>query len=705
MHLIESVLILITLVVLSNIISHFLVKIPVSLIQIIMGLVLALAIHWEIPLKTDWFLLLFIAPLLYNDGREFPRDELWNLRGPIIGNAILLVFATMLVGGGVIHLLIPQLPLAACFALAAILSPTDPVAVQSIAKQAHLPDRVLHLVSGESLINDASGLIGFKYGLAAAMTGVFSLTQAVGDFFYMSLVGAVIGLLLEWLFHSGQNWLLNTGVDDVVLHVISQLLVPFIIYFVAEEAFHASGVIAVVVGGLLHAWHGDRQMMRYSELSLLVHRTWHTVVYVLNGLLFLILGVEIAIVMRGAIRDDRIHNGLAIVDVVVVWLVLLIVRMGWTAGYLLVSRIKHREQTPISIRALFVSGLSGVRGVITLAGVLSVPTALANGQPFPQRSLMLFVAAGVILMSLLAAILFIPLLLNSDLSWRFRGSSTDDESQTQPDPLQTKTPEQVDAHRVQLYLYQRAIGQIEVDKTAENERAAKRLIREYHALMDQERRSSHQQQHLPHLVTVELNLRMVALNGERLTLQQLWRDNRILARNYRLFTEELELQQIRLTRLYEGKRRRTWRMYIHLLKRNLPQLLARFFIVWGGYQDTFYNEMFFIDKELAKGGLKYLSHYLKQPDIRSQKFDRQLIYRIVILYRNRIDHINELVRKQNEAYQEQFSYLRERSLIAQRSALQELREQGKISGALAKTIRQRINYTENVTLNLDHSAK
>ncbi|MEJ1318131.1 cation:proton antiporter [Latilactobacillus sakei] len=152
---------------------------------------MALLFSVEIPLRTDWFMLVFVAPLLFNDGRRFPKRELWALRGPIIGNAIFLVFVTTLIGGLAIHLLVPKLPLVASFALAAILSPTDPMAVQSISEQADLPPRVLHLVSGESLINDASGLISFKYGIAVAVTGYFSIQQAAGDFLYISIVGAI----------------------------------------------------------------------------------------------------------------------------------------------------------------------------------------------------------------------------------------------------------------------------------------------------------------------------------------------------------------------------------------------------------------------------------------------------------------------------------------------------------------------------------
>ncbi|MGE7624357.1 cation:proton antiporter [Viridibacillus sp. NPDC096237] len=126
-----------------------------------------------LQLESEWFLLLFVAPLLYNDGRNFPREELWKMRAPILGNAIILVLLTTLGGGYFIHWLISEIPLAATFALAAILSPTNPVAVNGIAKRIQIPEKILNLVRGESLINDASGLVAFKFAVAACCDRLF----------------------------------------------------------------------------------------------------------------------------------------------------------------------------------------------------------------------------------------------------------------------------------------------------------------------------------------------------------------------------------------------------------------------------------------------------------------------------------------------------------------------------------------------------
>ncbi len=148
------------------------------------------------------------------------------------------------------------MPFSVSFALAAILSPTDPVAVQSISKRAKLPEGILHIVSGESLINDASGLIAFKYAVAATVTGVFSIKSAAIDFIYISIVGFVSGIVIIALILMMENWLYRQGINDVIFSTVLQVTTPFVVYLVTEEFFHASGVIAVVAAGIIFHFYG-----------------------------------------------------------------------------------------------------------------------------------------------------------------------------------------------------------------------------------------------------------------------------------------------------------------------------------------------------------------------------------------------------------------------------------------------------------------
>ena len=308
MHILEAVILLMTLVVFSNVVDHFVPAVPVSLIQVVLGLAAALIMRVTIPLETDWFLLLFIAPLLFNDGRRFPKRELWKLRGPILTNAIVLVFLTTILGGLLFHLIIPTMPFSVSFALAAILSPTDPVAVQSISKRAKLPEGILHIVSGESLINDASGLIAFKYAIAATVTGVFSVKAAAIDFVYISIMGFISGLAIMGLILLIENWLYRQGINDVIFSTVLQVTTPFVVYLVTEEFLHASGVIAVVTAGIIFHFYGTSPDRSQPELKLVSEKTWDIIIYTLNGIVFLILGIELPLATTNVIQNNKINT-------------------------------------------------------------------------------------------------------------------------------------------------------------------------------------------------------------------------------------------------------------------------------------------------------------------------------------------------------------------------------------------------------------
>ncbi|UVI29620.1 Na+/H+ antiporter [Paenibacillus spongiae] len=401
MELLLTVLIFIALIGLSNVLYRFLPFIPVPLIQMALGALVAIippGIHLE--LEPEVFFILFIAPLLFHDGKRTPREDLWNLRAPILLMALGLVFATVLVAGYAIHWMIPSLSLPASFALAAILSPTDAVAVGAMAKRIHLPKRVLRLLEGEALMNDASGLVAFKFALGAAMTGSFSLSKAAGSFVLIAVGGLLVGAVLAFLIIRLSLFLRRLGMEDVTTHMLLQLLTPFFIYIVSEE-LGLSGILAVVAGGVIHAIERDRTASPHFKLQVVSASTWTIVIFVLNGLVFVILGAVIPGLFHTVFRSAAFDNLKVIGYVVAITALLILIRFVWL---LLISRGS-------TLKAAVVTSLSGVRGAVTLVGALSIPFFLDNGQPFPQRDLILFLAGGVILLSLLIASIVLPILM------------------------------------------------------------------------------------------------------------------------------------------------------------------------------------------------------------------------------------------------------------------------------------------------------
>ncbi len=330
MELLLTILILLIALLVSNVVSHYVPQVPTALIQVALGTIIVLVFEdFTFELEAEWFLLLFIAPLLFNDGRHFPREELWRMRGPIFGNAVILVLLTTMIGGYFIHWLIEDIPLAAAFALAAILSPTDPVAVNGISQRVRIPSNVLSLVRGESLINDASGLVAFNYAVAAVVTGTFSLYSAIFNFSYKFLAGALLGALLALLFVGIRLLFRKQGINDVTFHSLLQIMTPFIIFVIADELMGASGVIAVVVGGIVHSLVQEDTEALVAEEQMLTENIWTIITFVLNGIIFLLLGLNIPGAMSGALENPSMDESVLLSYVLAITAMLLGIRFVW----------------------------------------------------------------------------------------------------------------------------------------------------------------------------------------------------------------------------------------------------------------------------------------------------------------------------------------------------------------------------------------
>ena len=415
MNLIILTILLMLALLLSNVLGHYLPFLPMALVQIGFGILIAVIFPtFNVHLESEWFLLLFVAPLLYNDGRNFPREDLWNMRGSILSNAIILVIITTLAGGWFIHWLIPSIPYAASFALAAILSPTDPVAVNGIAKRVQIPERILSVVRGESLINDASGLVAFKFAVAAAVSGYFSLQSAVLTFAYTFVAGAILGLILSVLLTQIRFWMRRSGIRDNVFHTLFQLVTPFIIYLVAEDIFHASGVIAVVIGGIAHALMNEKTETVLAEERLLTENSWSIVLFVLNGLVFLLLGLNIPDSMENSISDRHSNSWVLAFDAVAIAFVILGIRFVWSHFFNSVQYKLKKDEVRPTLKTSLISSLVGVRGAVTMAGILSLPYVIDDGDAFPERTTIIFLASAAILVTLILATIFLPILTDKD---------------------------------------------------------------------------------------------------------------------------------------------------------------------------------------------------------------------------------------------------------------------------------------------------
>lgn len=695
MHIIEIIIVLALLILLSNVISHYLPAIPLSLIQIVLGLLTSLSGQFEINLSQDWFLLIFIAPLLYTDGRRFPKGELWRMRVPILGNAILLVFLTTIVGGYLIYQIVPKIPLAEAFALAAILSPTDPIAVQSIAKRTKLPDSVLHLVSGESLINDASGLVAFRYALAAVLTGTFSLAAASGNFIYIGVIGIILGVVLSRLLDSIQELLLRNGVDDVVFHTAIQLVSPFLIYILIEEVFHASGVIGVVAAGVTTQFGKTRSVEYRPELRVVSSTTWDVLNYLLNGFVFMLLGNVLPTAMRNVIEGDRFSTLQAVSFAFLTWIIILVIRTIWSYVYQIFPSKKNKGKKKGAVRYALLTGLSGVRGAVTMAGILSLPLRMPSGAVFPERDLVLFIASGVVIFSLLAAVITLPLVAPNAGPIVTRGSSIDEVQEDQEE--EEELPQYLTDNEAYLIIVQTAISSLNEKRTPKNQRAAYELMLDYQNLERQISMEIRDDDQVEKALGQEAKLRQVAIAGERVAIERLYKNKQISATTYQDALYRVEQETNNTNRLTERPK-----LSIVLDIRKAKRFFHRFFRLKRSAQEdaVLVKEARLADREAAKAAIKALSRYVSSEKVDNSKINRNTIYHLVIMYRNRIERLKGKSNFEFTEYQKQRSRLQIVALGAQRASVQSMLETGRITRKNAVKLRTYINYSENA-LTLD----
>lgn len=694
-HIIEIIIVLALLILLSNVISHYLPAIPLSLIQIVLGLLTSLSGQFEINLSQDWFLLIFIAPLLYTDGRRFPKGELWRMPVPILGNAILLVFLTTIVGGYLIYQIVPKIPLAEAFALAAILSPTDPIAVQSIAKRTKLPDSVLHLVSGESLINDASGLVAFRYALAAVLTGTFSLAAASGNFIYIGVIGIILGVVLSRLLDSIQELLLRNGVDDVVFHTAIQLVSPFLIYILIEEVFHASGVIGVVAAGVTTQFGKTRSVEYRPELRVVSSTTWDVLNYLLNGFVFLLLGNVLPTAMRNVIEGDRFSTLQAVSYAFLTWIIILAIRTIWSYVYQIFPSKKNKGKKKGAVRYALLTGLSGVRGAVTMAGILSLPLRMPSGAVFPERDLVLFIASGVVIFSLLAAVITLPLVAPNAGPIVTRGSSIDEVQEDQEE--EEELPQYLTDNEAYLIIVQTAISSLNEKRTPKNQRAAYELMLDYQNLERQISMEIRDDDQVEKALGQEARLRQVAIAGERAAIERLYKNKQISATTYQDALYRVEQETNNTNRLTERPK-----LSIVLDLRKAKRFFHRFFRLKRSAQEdvVLVKEARLADREAAKAAIKALSRYVSSEKVDNSKINRNTIYHLVIMYRNRIERLKGKSNFEFTEYQKQRSRLQIVALGAQRASVQSMLETGRITRKNAAKLRTYINYSENA-LTLD----
>lgn len=302
MEIFFTILILILVVSLSGVVTRMLpFQVPLPLMQIACGALLAwptFGLH--VNFDPELFLVLFIPPLLFADGWRTPLREFLHHGREILGLALVLVVLTVVGVGYLIHLIIPSIPLVAAFALAAVLSPTDAVALGGIVGEGKIPKSIMSVLEGEALMNDASGLVSLKLAVAVAMgTMEFTVYGATVDFLIVALGGVAAGVAITWLYSKSLRLFSRWSGDEPAIQIVLMLLLPFAAYLVAEH-FHVSGILAAVAAGMTIAQSG---VIRNAPLTMRLrgNSVWSMLEFVFNGLVFIMLGLQLPDILSASI--------------------------------------------------------------------------------------------------------------------------------------------------------------------------------------------------------------------------------------------------------------------------------------------------------------------------------------------------------------------------------------------------------------------
>ncbi len=415
MHTVEIVLLVLLLGALTGIAARYVRAIPLPLIQITLGAVLS----WpqqglHISFDPELFLLLFIPPLLFADGWRIPKREFFALHKPILRLALGLVLFTVLGLGVLIHWMVPQMPLPVAFALAAVVSPTDAVAVSAITRNLGMPARTMHVLEGESLLNDASGLVALKFAVAATLTGVFSWAEAAREFMWVALGGLGAGALIGWGFAVAREAVTRRLGDVAATQmVLLLLLLPFAAYLVGER-IGVSGILSAVAAGVATNFADLRRSAFVTE-RIQTENTWAMVESAFNGAVFLLLGLQLPSIVVTTLLAAGERWWVPAGHALAISVALLGLRWIWLTlgvrGSLRRAHERGRMAEQPSALLTLATTLAGIRGAVTLAGALSVPLLLHDGAPFPARHLLVFLATGTILCTLVIGSIGLPLVL------------------------------------------------------------------------------------------------------------------------------------------------------------------------------------------------------------------------------------------------------------------------------------------------------
>ena len=411
MHIVFCIMIMLAAVLLADIIGKFFPRVPTPILQIILGVLITfLPISHGMEIEHEIFHFLFVAPLAYYGGMEMNKKVMWQMKKSVANMAVLLVILSGILVGGLIHALIPAVSLATAFTLMASLSPTDHIAVDNVERHSHVPENLMEMLKGESVVAEVTSVILFQVGLSYLTTSHISVGHTILEFLWLLLGGIIVGVVLSLIKIVLVQWLCIHGIKSQTIHTLLGVLFPILVYLIAEM-LEVSGVLAIFIAGMMSSFEYNKAVPDTTHLTIASKNIWQFLTFSLDGLVFVYLGMEIPELFIALLDESfGVSIGWIIVVILLISLALFTIRFLW--GFLTlpknVREVKEGEAPLSRVRTALIFSMSGARGAITMATVSSIPVLMSTGEAFPNRELMLIIAMGVIICSVLVSYIILP---------------------------------------------------------------------------------------------------------------------------------------------------------------------------------------------------------------------------------------------------------------------------------------------------------
>ena len=667
-HTVFYVIIFFVALIVSNVINKVFPKLPLPLIQVVFGLILGVLGAGDVlRLNSELFLAFIIGPLLFREGEEADVKGIVKHGRTVTLLVFPVVFLTTLIVGIISHNFYAAIPLTACFALGASLGPTDAVAVSSLSERFDFPKRIIAVLKGEGLFNDASGIIAFQFAILALTTGEFSLGKAVGSLALTAIGGALVGFLVAWLNRTVLTLMEDVAAQDVTGYLMLEIMLPLLAFFLAEE-FHVSGIIAVVVAGVMQAGGFKKITLFDAQVESVSKTVWDAVTFILNSIVFLFLGIELQQIVTPIISNAYYDNFRLLLTVLVLTATLFIMRYVILSVYYAVIAKKRHQKFARYVDDILLLTFSGVKGTVSVATILLLPEAVAQ-----KYSLLIFLAASVTVVSFLTGILVLPI-------------------------IAPKKEEKVD-NVAKIAILTTVVEQLE----RESEKGRNKLgyiatIDNYQArirklIINQESAT----------MTAEFNdLQLLILRLENEGLENAFRNNEITIKTYRIYQRYLkELERsivhrfvsslafavaifLRVIRLVLSN---ILHINIHFNRKKIQKLV--------GDSKTEIRDLYFNNTSLILDALESLEgvynadliNYLQSERLRASEQVATGGFITRIITKARPNNLDEMMR----------GYYLERKLIFEYEA------QGLLTAREAKVMRKNVNALENYSMNDNHS--